>query len=196
MVNNLFSPKAMEALSDIVLKVVQNALRKAREAHDNNTPLDIQRLYTGVTVCINPLPRSLLSVVTHPYSLQIDTIMQVLCDKQLNLIDSDEKEPAFLATLRTFSENFFVLKHFPFLNTIAQTLPASIVERIIPGEFEFRKVTTPGCWIPLKKQMLMVHFVSENQWLDHGQSQRTQDWRNPSRGWPCNGDRPSFAPGR
>lgn len=80
--------------------------------------------------------------------------MQVLCDKQLNLIDSDEKEPAFLATLRTFSENFFVLKHFPFLNTIAQTLPTSFVEKIIPGEFEFRKVTAPVDRIWLKNRIL------------------------------------------
>ncbi|KAK0609741.1 cytochrome P450 [Bombardia bombarda] len=118
MVNNLFSVKAMEALSDVVLKVVQNAFRKAAESYDKSVPLDIQRLYTDVT---------------------IDTIMQVLCDRQLNLIDSDEKEPAFLAALRTFSENFFVLKHFPILTTIADTLPTSLVEKVIPGEFEFRK---------------------------------------------------------
>lgn len=50
MINHLFSAKAMDALSNVVLKVVQNALRKAKEHYDEKKPLDIQRLYTGVTV--------------------------------------------------------------------------------------------------------------------------------------------------
>lgn len=50
MVNNLFSAKSIEQLSPIVLSVVRHALSKAIEAHEKGTPLDIQRLYTGVTV--------------------------------------------------------------------------------------------------------------------------------------------------
>lgn len=51
MVNNLFSAKSIEQLSPIVLSVVRHALSKAIEAHEKANPLDIQRLYTGVTVC-------------------------------------------------------------------------------------------------------------------------------------------------
>ena len=120
LVNNLFSVKSMEALSHIVLGVVHNALRKTREHHDAGKPLDIQRLYTGIT---------------------IDTIMKVLCDRSLNLIDAKEEEPPFLATLRTFSENFFLLKHFPILIWLGQNIPLFIAEKLIPGEFEFRKVS-------------------------------------------------------
>lgn len=121
MVNNLFSVKSMEALSHIVLGVVHNALRKAKEHHDASKPLDIQRLYTGIT---------------------IDTIMKVLCDRSLNLIDAKEEEPAFLATLRTFSESFFLLKHFPILIWLANSIPSKLAEKMIPGEFEFRRVST------------------------------------------------------
>lgn len=70
--------------------------------------------------------------------------MQVLCDRSLNLIEAKEEEPPFLATLRTFSENFFVLKHFPVLIWLATSLPTSIAEKLIPGEFEFRKVSLFG----------------------------------------------------
>ncbi|KAI0835728.1 cytochrome P450, partial [Hypoxylon sp. FL0890] len=118
MVNNLFSVKSMEALSHIVLRVVQNALQKVKEHHDEGKVLDIQRLYTGIT---------------------IDTIMKVLCDRSLNLIDAKEEEPPFLATLRTFSESFFLLKHFPILIWLASNIPISIAEKLIPGEFEFRR---------------------------------------------------------
>ncbi|OTA98483.1 hypothetical protein M426DRAFT_109717 [Hypoxylon sp. CI-4A] len=124
MVNNLFSVKSMEALSHIVLKVVQNALQKAKEHHDARKALDIQRLYTGIT---------------------IDTIMKVLCDRSLNLIDAKEEEPPFLATLRTFSESFFLLKHFPILIWLASQIPPRFAEKLIPGEFEFRR--NIGQWI-------------------------------------------------
>lgn len=117
LINDLFTAKSMEALSHLVLRVVKNALTKAHDAHDSNTVLDIQRLYTGIT---------------------IDTIMQVLCDRTLNFIDATEEEPPFLATLRTFSENFFVLKHFPVLIWLASNIPKAIAAKLIPGEFEFR----------------------------------------------------------
>ncbi|KAJ8121678.1 hypothetical protein ONZ43_g1932 [Nemania bipapillata] len=118
MINNLFSVQSMEALSHIVLGVIQNAMRKAKEHYDEKKVLDIQRLYTGIT---------------------IDTIMKVLCDRSLNLIEAKEEEPAFLATLRTFSESFFLLKHFPILIWLASNIPPNIAEKLIPGEFEFRR---------------------------------------------------------
>ncbi|KAK8052038.1 hypothetical protein PG993_003423 [Apiospora rasikravindrae] len=118
MVNNLFSVKSMEALSHIVLGVVQNAMRKAQEHLDAGRVLDIQRLYIGIT---------------------IDTIMKVLCDRSLNLIDAKEEEPPFLATLRTFSESFFLLKHFPVLIWLADCMPTRLAEKLLPGEFEFRR---------------------------------------------------------
>lgn len=124
MINDLFSVPSMEALSHIVLGVVNNALNKAKEHYDAKKPLDIQRLYTGIT---------------------IDTIMKVLCDRSLNLIEAEEEEPPFLATLRTFSESFFLLKHFPILIWLASNIPTRFAEKLIPGEFEFRRVSRgPG----------------------------------------------------
>ncbi|KAL9586166.1 MAG: hypothetical protein Q9212_001087 [Teloschistes hypoglaucus] len=119
MVNNLFSARNIEELAPIVIDVIRRALAKATEAHDQSKPLDIQRLYTGVT---------------------IDTIMRVLCDKQLYLIEAEEEEPPFLATLRIFSENFFVLKHFPILTYLSSQMPQSWAEKLIPGDHQFRKV--------------------------------------------------------
>lgn len=50
MVNNLFSARNIEELAPIVIDVIRRALVKATEAHEQSKPLDIQRLYTGVTV--------------------------------------------------------------------------------------------------------------------------------------------------
>lgn len=50
MVNALFSPKSMEEISHLVLGVIKNALRVAIESNEKAKPLDIQKLYTGVTV--------------------------------------------------------------------------------------------------------------------------------------------------
>ena len=66
--------------------------------------------------------------------------MRVLCDKQLHLIDAEEEEPPFMATLRTFSENFFFMKHFPFLTAISSKMPSSWSEKLLPGDYQFRKV--------------------------------------------------------
>ncbi|KAL8964925.1 MAG: hypothetical protein Q9183_004138 [Haloplaca sp. 2 TL-2023] len=120
MVNNLFSAKNIEELAPIVNDVIHRALAQAVAAHEKSKTLDIQRLYTGVT---------------------IDTIMRVLCDKQLYLIEAEEEEPPFLATLRIFSENFFVLKHFPLLTYLSSKMPQSWAERLIPGDHHFRKAS-------------------------------------------------------
>ncbi|KAL2786798.1 cytochrome P450 [Aspergillus keveii] len=124
MINSLFSLKSIEDLAPIVLGVIQRALKVAVDAHERKKPLDIQQLYTGVT---------------------IDTIMRVLCDKQLYLIDSEEEEPAFMATLRTFSENFFLMKHFPMLAALSAKMPSSWSEWLLPGDAQFRRKVTE--WI-------------------------------------------------
>lgn len=67
--------------------------------------------------------------------------MRVLCDKQLHLIDTEEEEPPFMATLRTFSENFFLMKHFPILTLISSKMPSSWSERLLPGDYQFRRVS-------------------------------------------------------
>lgn len=59
MINSLFSLKSIEDLAPIVLGVIQRALKRAADAHDKKKPLDIQQLYTGVTV--RSLPSSLLA---------------------------------------------------------------------------------------------------------------------------------------
>lgn len=66
--------------------------------------------------------------------------MQVLCDKQLHLIDAEEEEPPFMATLRTFSKNFFLMKHFPMLTVISSKIPSSWSEKLLPGDYQFRTV--------------------------------------------------------
>jgi cytochrome P450 len=50
MINSLFSTKSIEHLSTIVLDVIRRALNKAVEANQKSKPLDVQKLYTGVTV--------------------------------------------------------------------------------------------------------------------------------------------------
>lgn len=61
MVNSLFSAKSMEQLSPIVLDVIRGALQKGVECHEKGISLDIQRLYTGVTV------RKLAIGIVFPY---------------------------------------------------------------------------------------------------------------------------------
>lgn len=52
MVKSLFSTKSIEQLSPIILEVVRGALKKAIMSHEDGSPLNIQRLYTGITVSI------------------------------------------------------------------------------------------------------------------------------------------------
>lgn len=65
MVNALFSAKSIEQLSPIVLEVIRGALQKAVGCHEKGIPLDIQRLYTGVTV------RKLTTGANHAYFDQL-----------------------------------------------------------------------------------------------------------------------------
>jgi hypothetical protein len=120
LVNPMFSPKYLDMVAPLALQVVKNALAKAVESYHASKPLHIQRLYTGITV---------------------DIIMQICFDKQLHLIDSTEEEPPFLRTLRTFSEGFFLTKHFPVLTTIAAHLPNSLANMLVPGYAQFRRVS-------------------------------------------------------
>ncbi|KGO75955.1 Cytochrome P450, E-class, group I [Penicillium italicum] len=124
MINSLFSAKSIDQLAPIVLGVIKRALKKAAESHEKKKPLDIQRLYTGVT---------------------IDTIMRVLCDEQLYLIEAEEEEPPFMATLRTFSANFFLMKHIPILTMLAANMPTRLSEWLVPGDAQFRRKVTE--WI-------------------------------------------------
>lgn len=124
MINSLFSAKSIDQLAPIVLGVIKRALNKAAESHEKKKPLDIQRLYTGVT---------------------IDTIMRVLCDEQLYLIEAEEEEPPFMATLRTFSANFFLMKHIPILTMLAANMPTRLSEWLVPGDAQFRRKVTE--WI-------------------------------------------------
>ncbi|KAI9368160.1 cytochrome P450 [Aspergillus egyptiacus] len=129
MINSLFSAKSIEQLAPIVLDIIQRALKKAAESHESKRPLDIQRLYTGVTV---------------------DTIMRVLCDEQLYLIEAEEEEPPFMATLRTFSANFFLMKHIPILGTLAANMPSRLSEWLLPGDSQFRRKVTQ--WIEEREE--------------------------------------------
>ncbi|KAI9035562.1 cytochrome P450 [Aspergillus affinis] len=124
MINNLFSAKSIDELGPIVLNIIRRALARAKSAHQNQIPLDIQRLYTGVTV---------------------DTIMRVLCDEQLYMIEAEEEEPPFFAVLRTFSANFFLMKHFPMLAALSASMPSWLSNWLLPGDAQFRKKVTQ--WI-------------------------------------------------
>lgn len=59
----------------------------------------------------------------------------------MHLIDAEEEEPPFMATLRTFSENFFLMKHFPILITLSEKIPNSWSEWLLPGDHQFRRVS-------------------------------------------------------
>ena len=68
--------------------------------------------------------------------------MRVLCDEQLHLVDAEEAEPPFLATLRTFSANFFLMKHFPILISMSLMMPTWLSNWLVPGDAQFRGVRT------------------------------------------------------
>jgi hypothetical protein len=54
MIKSLFSAKSIEELSPIVLEVIEKALGKAKEYQVSGGILDMQRLYTGITVSRPP----------------------------------------------------------------------------------------------------------------------------------------------
>lgn len=67
--------------------------------------------------------------------------MRMLFDKHLNILESDEKEPPFLATLRYFAANFLTSKHFPQLAKLALYLPDCLSSTFMPGFIKFRRVS-------------------------------------------------------
>jgi cytochrome P450 len=50
MVKSLFSTSSVERLSSLVLEIVRDALNNAMLSHERGVPLDIQRLYSLITV--------------------------------------------------------------------------------------------------------------------------------------------------
>ncbi|KAI1267884.1 cytochrome P450 [Xylariaceae sp. FL1019] len=117
-IQNLFSPKGMEELSPRVEEVVKKGLEKLRLCYEEKTPVDMNRIFKGVTV---------------------DTIMRLMVDKAFGLIDSPEEEPEFVKTMRMFAENFPWQKHFPIVNTISVIIPQWLAEWMVPGYASFRK---------------------------------------------------------
>ncbi|KAI8168113.1 Cytochrome P450 monooxygenase BOT1 [Colletotrichum sp. SAR 10_70] len=104
-VKSLFSTKQMDQLAPSILDVVKRAMIRAQRSYDRGAPLNIQALWSSVTV---------------------DTIMSVLFDRQMNFVDSDEEMPPFLDAMTKFADNFLLTKHFPLMNRLAVGLPMSI----------------------------------------------------------------------
>lgn len=73
--------------------------------------------------------------------LKVDTIMPVLFDRNMNLVDQDEEFPPFLDIMEKFAENFLITKHFPFLIHLAMAIPMSIAQKLLPGYAQFRHVS-------------------------------------------------------
>ncbi|KAF4819680.1 Cytochrome P450 monooxygenase BOT1 [Colletotrichum siamense] len=117
-VKSLFSTRQMDQLAPSILDVVRRAMNRAQRSYDRGAPLNIQALWSSVTV---------------------DTIMSVLFDRQMNFVDSDEEMPPFLDAMTKFADNFLLTKHFPLMNRLAVGLPMSIAGMIIPGFAAFRK---------------------------------------------------------
>lgn len=117
-VKSLFSTRQMDQLAPSILDVVRRAMNRAQRSCDRGAPLNIQALWSSVTV---------------------DTIMSVLFDRQMNFVDSDEEMPPFLDAMTKFADNFLLTKHFPLMNRLAVGLPMSIAGMIIPGFAAFRK---------------------------------------------------------
>ena len=114
----VFSSKYIEQVAPLAQQIIKNALSKAVESYQNGTPLQIQRLYYGITG---------------------DIIMQICFDKQLHLIESFEEEHPFLRSMQTFSEAFFLTQHFPILTNIVARLPDSLTNMWMPGYTQFRR---------------------------------------------------------
>ncbi|KAI8258418.1 Cytochrome P450 monooxygenase BOT1 [Colletotrichum sp. SAR11_239] len=104
-VKSLFSTRQMDQLAPSILDVVRRAMNRAQRSYDRGAPLNIQALWSSVTV---------------------DTIMSVLFDRQMNFVDSDEEMPPFLDAMTKFADNFLLTKHFPLMNRLAVGLPMSI----------------------------------------------------------------------
>ncbi|KAI8183253.1 Cytochrome P450 monooxygenase BOT1, partial [Colletotrichum sp. SAR 10_75] len=104
-VKSLFSTRQMDQLAPSILDVVRRAMNRAQRSYDGGAPLNIQALWSSVTV---------------------DTIMSVLFDRQMNFVDSDEEMPPFLDAMTKFADNFLLTKHFPLMNRLAVGLPMSI----------------------------------------------------------------------
>ncbi|KAJ3953216.1 hypothetical protein N0V92_010327 [Colletotrichum tropicale] len=116
-VKSIFSPKQMDQLAPVVLDVVKRAMARAQRSFEKGEAISMQPFWQAVTV---------------------DTIMPVLFDRSMNLVDQDEEFPPFLDIMEKFAENFLVTKHFPFLIHLAMAIPMSIAQKLLPGYAQFR----------------------------------------------------------
>ncbi|KAI0401632.1 cytochrome P450 [Xylaria palmicola] len=124
-IQSLFSPKSMEELSPRVEEVVKKGLERFRLAYEEHKPVDMNRIFKGVTV---------------------DTIMALMFDKSFGLMDyPGEEEHEFVKTMHMFAVNFSWQKHFPLASTIALLMPQSWADYLLPGYARFRKQC--GVWL-------------------------------------------------
>jgi hypothetical protein len=173
----LFSPKGMEELSPRVEEVVKKGLEVLRISHEENTPVDMNRIFKGVTVS----PLRLLFQYESNTSDQVDTIMRVMFDKAFGLIESPEEEPQFVKTMRLFAENFPWQKHFPILNTITLVIPQSWADWLVPGYASFRKVSNES----LTKKGNLILMITVAMWGMARRSEREAQARRIHCGrWP------------
>ncbi|KAI1124633.1 cytochrome P450 [Nemania abortiva] len=123
-IQNLFSPKGMEEISYKFEEIVRKGLEKLRLSYEDKTPVDMNRIFKGITV---------------------DAIMLLMFDKPFGLTDSPEEEPDFVKIMRMFAENFAWQKHFPVLSLISVLIPQSWADFLVPGYAGFR--VQCGKWI-------------------------------------------------
>jgi hypothetical protein len=76
--------------------------------------------------------------------------MRIMFGTSLDLIEEKDlvkpgaKDPPFLATMGMFADNFLITKHFPIIANIAQLLPMSLAQVLLPGYALFRQVSVPA----------------------------------------------------
>ncbi|KAK7753074.1 hypothetical protein SLS62_005024 [Diatrype stigma] len=123
-VKPLFSVKGVEQLAPVALNNVSRMIAKMNASFDKGLPVDLTRLIRLLT---------------------IDTIMVLLFNKNMNLLESEEEEPQFAGTMKMFADNFLVMKHFAILARLSAQIPESWAEKLIPGYVPFRKQSSK--WI-------------------------------------------------
>jgi cytochrome P450 len=137
-VKTMFSLKTCEQqLAPEIQRIVARAIKKMTEAHESKKPLDMTQIFRMMSA---------------------DTIMKILFDMDMNLIESDEIEPPYIATMKMFAGNFLFMKQFPFLAAIAINMPHAIAHKLVPGYTRFREQCEGWIDTIAKRQEKGDHF--------------------------------------
>ncbi|EWZ99978.1 hypothetical protein FOWG_00345 [Fusarium oxysporum f. sp. lycopersici MN25] len=113
-VNPMFSPRAIKDFSPLALQIIKGALKKIGDSYETGKPVSLKRLESNFAM---------------------DIVMKLCFGKDMNCTQGKE---ALVDSMVALAHSFSLIKHFPMLGKVMQSVPTHVLAYIIPGLVEFR----------------------------------------------------------